>query len=52
VIDHLVKRFNHKDGSSRKVRKTPKKGGKSKKNGLVDDENELSELSDVGSDEE
>ena len=56
VIEHLVKRYNHKDGSPRKGRKngiTPKKGRK--KDDLDDEEEsdaELSELSNVGSDEE
>jgi endonuclease III len=52
VIDHLVKRFNHKESGPRKARKTLKKGGKSKNKDLDEDESELSELSDVGSDEE
>ena len=55
VIEHLVKRFNHKAGSPRKGRKTggtPKKGRKKDDFGDEESEAELSELSDLGSDEE
>jgi endonuclease III len=58
VIEHMVKRFNHKDSSPRKAgaaRSTPKKGRKTKKaefdSNSAEDE-ELSELSDVVSDDE
>ncbi|KIW09407.1 hypothetical protein, variant 1 [Verruconis gallopava] len=51
VIEHLVERFNHKNGSPRKPKRTPtKSASRAKYSRIHDDSDFSSELSDLGSD--